>query len=497
MDKMTSKDSLVLMEELDNGSIANPDENRMVGHYWLRDENKSPNQDLKKEIINCKNEIKDFVNKVHSGEIANSNGETFLNFIIVGIGGSALGPQLLEASLNPPCAKLKAFFLDNTDPDGIELTLESIPNIDRTLVLVVSKSGGTQETLNGQILTKAYFKKKEIDISSCFIAVTGEGSKLDKTAVSENWLKRFPMWDWVGGRTSLWSAVGLLPSALQGISIDELLAGAKDMDALNRNKNLKENPAVLLAFSVYMTTKGKGEKAMVVLPYKDRLSLFSKYLQQLIMESLGKEKNLDGKVVNQGISVYGNKGSTDQHSYVQQLRSGLNNFFAVFIEVLKDNTDFHKPSDNLNLSDVEVAENVNAGDYLNGFYQGTRKALFDNNRESISITIEELNAYSLGQLLALFEKFVGIYACLINVNAYHQPGVEAGKVAAEAVIEKQNKIIKILSDASSPLTVDEIVKLDSELDSETTFKILRHLALNDRVKLNSKEDVFMDEYSVS
>ncbi|MCL4140360.1 UNVERIFIED_CONTAM: hypothetical protein GTU68_011132, partial [Idotea baltica] len=460
--------ALVSMEELDNGAEANPDEGRMVGHYWLRDESKSPNNELKKEIVNCKNKIKDFVNSIHTGKILSQSGETFLNFIVVGIGGSALGPQLLEASLNPPCAKLKAYFLDNTDPDGIELTLESIPNIDRTLVLVVSKSGGTKETLNAQILTKEYFKKKEVDTSSCFVAVTGEGSKLDKAAVSENWLERFPMWDWVGGRTSLWSAVGLLPAALQGIPIDELLAGAKDMDALNRNKNLKENPAVLLAFSTFMTTNGKGEKAMVVLPYKDRLSLFSKYLQQLIMESLGKEKNLNGQVVNQGISVYGNKGSTDQHSYVQQLRSGLNNFFAVFIEVLKE------------LSDIEVAENVKAGDYLSGFYQGTRKALFDNNRESISITIEELNAYSLGQMLALFERFVGIYACLINVNAYHQPGVEAGKKAAEAVIEKQNNILKVLKDAKNPLTVGEIVKLDSQLDAETTFKILRHLALNNR-----------------
>ena len=156
---------------------------------------------------------------------------------------------------------------------------------------------------------------------------------------------------------------------------------------------------------------------MVVLPYKDRLELFSKYLQQLLMESLGKERDRDGKVVNQGITVFGNKGSTDQHAYVQQLREGLSNFFVVFIEVLRDR----------NAPSLFVEPNVTSGDYLSGFLQGTRQALYENGRESMTITVPEVSAFVIGVLIALFERAVGLYAELVNVNAYHQPGVEAGK----------------------------------------------------------------------
>src|SRR3989442_11113653 len=128
------------------------------------------------------------------------------------------------------------------------------------------------------------------------------------------------MWDWVGGRTSVTSAVGLVPMALQGLDIDRFLAGAAAMDAKTRVNDVKTNAAMRLALMWHYAGNGRGEKDMVILPYKDRLALFSKYLQQLGMEALGKKHGLDGKEVNQGIAVYGNKGSTDQHAYVQQLR---------------------------------------------------------------------------------------------------------------------------------------------------------------------------------
>src|SRR5207302_240487 len=131
------------------------------------------------------------------------------------------------------------------------------------------------------------------------------------------WLARFPMHDWVGGRTSIMSAVGLLPMALQGFVIDDFLRGAAMMDEHTRVDDVTGNASMLLALMWYHAGNGRGQKDMVILPYKDRLTLFSKYLQQLVMESLGKEHDLDGKVVNQGIAVYGNKGSTDQHAYVQ------------------------------------------------------------------------------------------------------------------------------------------------------------------------------------
>ena len=180
----------------------------------------------------------------------------------------------------------------------------------------------------------------------------------------------------------------------------------------------------------YYATGGKGQKDMVVLPYKDRLLLFSRYLQQLVMESLGKRLDLQGHRVDQGLAVYGNKGSTDQHAYVQQLREGVWNFFVVFIRVLESGG-----------SALQVETGVTAGDYLHGFLLGTREALFDNDRESITITIPRVEARTVGGLIALFERAVGLYAGLVGINAYHQPGVEAGKKAAASILALQGKAL--------------------------------------------------------
>jgi glucose-6-phosphate isomerase len=279
------------------------------------------------------------------------------------------------------------------------------------------------------------------------------------------------MWDWIGGRTSELSAVGLLPATLQGFDIDSMLAGARQCDQLTRIPCVKDNPAAQLALMWFYIGNGKGSRNMVVLPYKDRLELFSKYLQQLIMESLGKQLDLDGNVVNQGITVLGNKGSTDQHSYIQQLRDGLDNFFVTFIEVLKDR----------NGASMMVEPDVTAGDYLDGFLQGTRRALYENGRESITITIREVNSYTIGVLIALFERVVGLYASVVNVNAYHQPGVEAGKKAASTVIDLQLRVLDHLVGqpahrALSALQIANEMGVGDE--AETVFKICEHLAAN-------------------
>jgi glucose-6-phosphate isomerase len=244
------------------------------------------------------------------------------------------------------------------------------------------------------------------------------------------------MEDWVGGRTSVLSTVGLVPAALQGIDIDALLAGAAAMDAETRKPDAAHNASMQLALAWHHASNGKGEKDMVVLPYKDSLVLFSKYLQQLIMESLGKELDLDGKVVNQGLAVYGNKGSTDQHAYVQQLRDGVNNFFATFIEVRKGREG----------KSIEVDPGVTSADYLQGFLRGTRKALHAAGRKSLTLSIPEVTPFQLGLLIALFERAVSFYASLVNINAYHQPGVEAGKKAAGVFLETLNAV----ADASPP-----------------------------------------------
>ena len=325
------------MAALEKGAIANPDEKRMVGHYWLRNPALAPTPEIRVEIEQTIKRIKEFATEIQTGKI-HGQGGSFKNYLLIGIGGSALGPQFVAHALGDPHTdKLKPHFFDNTDPDGMARVLATIGNdLNRTLCIVISKSGGTKETRNGMLIAKAAYEKAGLDFGSHAIATTMVGSDLDKYANQNKWLAKFPMWDWVGGRTSELSAVGLLPAALQGLDITNLLLGAYEIDKTTRNQNVKDNPALQLALAWFSSGNGKGLKNMVVLPYKDRLELFSKYLQQLVMESLGKEFDLNRNIVNQGITVLGNKGATDQHSYIQQLRDGLNDFFVTFIEVLND-----------------------------------------------------------------------------------------------------------------------------------------------------------------
>lgn len=459
------------MAELEKGAIANPDEKRMVGHYWLRNPALAPCPEIRRDIEETLRAIRTFADDVHQGRLKGAGGQ-FRNLLVIGIGGSALGPQFVANALGHPARdKMKVFFFDNTDPDGMDKVLASIAGaLGQTLTLVISKSGGTKETRNGMLEAKAAYEAAGLVFAQHAVAVTGGGSELDRFAESNGWLRRFPMWDWVGGRTSETSVVGLLPAALQGIAIDNLLAGAKACDEQTREADITVNPAARLALMWFHAGNGKGSKDMVVLPYKDRLELFSKYLQQLIMESLGKELDMDGKVVNQGIAVYGNKGSTDQHAYVQQLRDGLHNFFVTFVEVLKDR----------DRAGLEVEAKVTSGDYLHGFLLGTRTALYEKDRESVTVTVREISPFSIGVLIALYERAVGLYATLVNVNAYHQPGVEAGKKAAGHVLKLQQRLLDHLGrNKGCQFTADELAEAIGEPEeAETIFKVCEHLAAN-------------------
>jgi glucose-6-phosphate isomerase len=475
------------MAGLEKGAIANPDENRMVGHYWLRDAKLAPTAELTRAIDDSLAQIRAFAADVHAARLVGASGKAFTRLLVVGIGGSALGPQLVNHALGRPGAdKMAVYFFDNTDPDGIDYVLAQLAGLlPETLVVVISKSGGTVETRNGMLEAAAAFTAAGLAFAKHFVAVTGEGSKLDQIALAQGWLARFPMWDWVGGRTSELCTVGLLPAALQGIDTDAMLAGAAAMDAVTRSTVTTENPAALLALMWHYETGGKGLKDMVILPYKDRLLLFSRYLQQLVMESLGKEFDLAGNVVNQGIAVYGNKGSTDQHAYVQQLREGVNNFFVTFIEVLKDRAG----------ASMQVEPGVTTGDYLLGFYLGTRDALSEKDRHSVTVTIDELTPRTLGLMIALYERAVGLYASLVGINAYHQPGVEAGKKAATGVIALQHRLVTALAAAPGQAFTAEALAARADGSPELAYKLLEHLAANGAVKKTARTPWFASEFS--
>ena len=411
------------MPRLEAGAIKNPDENRKVTHFTDR-----------KNYAGSAlfNEVEAFVEKVRTGEITGSTGKKFTAVVINGIGGSALGPQLMQFAVNGPYwnelsdarrnGYLKIYFLDNTDSAEFADLLE-VMDLETTLHLVISKSGGTQETKNNMIAMEKTYQAAGLDFARYAVAITMSGSQLDNYARSNNWLNVFEMAESIGGRTSETSIVGHVPAALTGVDFASFLSGACAMDEWTRCPELAGNPAMMLSALWYIAGEGKGNRNMVIVPYSDRLVLLSRYLQQLVMESLGKELDLDGKTVHQGLNVFGNKGGTDAHAFIQQLNDGRDDFFATFIEVLKD------------AAKLEINDGVAMGDYLHGFMEGLSSALRSKGRQIITIRVPQLNAFVLGQLIALYERAVAMYAEYININAFHQPGVQAYKLAATGILK--------------------------------------------------------------
>jgi glucose-6-phosphate isomerase len=448
------------MAALEAGAIANADEQRMVGHYWLRSPALAPDAATAQHIAAEVERIDAFA----AQQLAAGR---FTDVVWIGIGGSGLGPLLIVESLAQVGQGLPFHFIDNVDPEGIHRTLAVLGDRLRSaLVVVVSKSGGTPEPRIGMEQVRARLEAIGGRWSEQAVAITMGGSRLDQLAEREGWLERFAMFDWVGGRTSITSAVGLLPAALVGVDIRSFLAGAAAMDAATRRPDPRDNPAALLAAAWHVAGEGRGRRDMVVLPYRDRLAVFSRYLQQLVMESLGKRLDRRGQVVHQGLAVYGNKGSTDQHAYVQQLRDGIDNFFVTFIEVLQDP------------GGLPALHGENPGAVLAGFLQGTRSALLEGGRQSLTITLRRFDAAGLGALIALFERAVGLYAELVNINAYDQPGVEAGKKAAAAVLELEQRLDAQLADGEWR-GLEELGQLLATESPEPLYWILRHVCAND------------------
>jgi len=260
------ENAMLEMKALEEGAIANPDEQRMVGHYWLRAPELAPDAQLAKAIRDDLAQVLALSEKVLSGRCLTPGGKPFIQLLLVGIGGSALGPQFVSAAL-AETGCLPISFLDNTDPDGIKRVLDAIgEDLGQTLVMVISKSGGTAETRNGMLEVRARFAAAGHNFAGQAVAVTGMGSALETLAKEEGWLDILHMYDWIGGRTSEFSAVGLLPAALQGIDIRGMLAGARLMDEATRQADPRKNPAMLLALAWYKAGNGRGERNMWCCP---------------------------------------------------------------------------------------------------------------------------------------------------------------------------------------------------------------------------------------
>jgi glucose-6-phosphate isomerase len=457
------------MAKIEAGEIKNPDEHRKVTHFT--DRIGYPESPLFAEVER-------FASDIRSGRIVGGTGETFDAVVVNGIGGSALGPQLMQFAANGPYwneksregrkNNLKIYFLDNTDSAEFRDLVE-VMEPARTLHLVVSKSGGTQETRNNMIAMENFYASRKLDFARHAAAVTMPGSELDKYAHERGFLAVFAMAESIGGRTSETSIVGHVPAALTGVDFKRFLAGACAMDCWTRKARLTENPAAMLAAMWFIAGKGRGDRNMVIVPYSDRLILMSRYLQQLVMESLGKELDREGKVVNQGLNVFGNKGGTDAHAFIQQLNDGRDDFFATFIEVLEDS------------ERLPISGDVAMGDYLHGFLAGLSAALLKKHRQVIAVKLPKLDVFALGQLIALYERAVAIYAEFININAFHQPGVQAYKLAAKGVLALREKLFAALE--AKPARDRSAVEITAaaglpESDAVTVGDLLDKAALN-------------------
>ena len=416
------------MKKLEAGAIKNPDENRQVTHF--SDRIAYPESDLFADVEN-------FCKEVIAGNIVGSTGKKIESAVINGIGGSALGPQLMQFAINGPYWNeiaadkrdgLKIYFLDNTDSAGFCDVIQVI-DPETTLTVTISKSGGTQETKNNLTAMENYYSELELDFSAHAVAITMLDSKLWKHSNENDWLKILEMAESTGGRTSETSIVGHVPAALAGVDFSAFINGAATMDSWTRKESITENPAYMMSALWYIAGEGKGNRNMVIVPYADRLILLSRYFQQLVMESIGKELDLDGNTVHQGLNVFGNKGGTDAHAFIQQLNDGRDDFFVTFIEVLKD------------AMPIPLDENMQMGDYLHGFQAGLVEALASKGRQVIQMQIDEVNEFNLGMIIALYERAVAVYAELININAFHQPGVQSYKLAANGILDLREDLV--------------------------------------------------------
>ena len=357
----------------------------------------------------------------------------FENILILGIGGSALGGMAVtEALLKPYWNFLseelrngipRLFFLDNIDPDSMNSLLDVL-DLKKTLVNVITKSGDTAETM-AQFLVLRDLMKKELgdDYRKNIIATTDKSVGVLKQLADQEGYKTFIIPEDVGGRFSVFSAVGLVPFALLGLDVDKIIQGIQDMDLALRNPDISQNIAAQGALIQYLMDMKLGKRLSVLMPYSSRLKYISDWFVQLWAESLGKAYNKNGEKVNLGLTPIKALGATDQHSQIQLFNEGPNDKLITFIRVENFDTtlEIHKIFE---YTGVGYLGGKTINELLNAEADSTRVSLLDDSRPSMTITIEKIDEYNLAQLMYMLEVQTAIAGELYNVNTFNQPGVE-------------------------------------------------------------------------
>eukprot|EP01080_Neovahlkampfia_damariscottae_P005431 gene5431-9244_t len=447
--------ALQKFEDIENGKIVNKtcvkeeSENRSVDHYNLRSKVEKVKGKSLKHSIEYWKEIQKSISKILEGEVKNENKEKYTDVVFNGIGGSYLGPLMLlvankgmDYNFNSDLP-MRMHFIANTDPDSFKLLLDKL-NLKTTLMVNMSKSGSTAETKGNMDSFNEQLEKLNLPKGSHNIAITTPDSKFDKYAKEHKFMNIFYMNNETGGRMSVCSAIGMVPCAFAKLNFEEFLNGQSHMDDLCRRKDTKQNPAMLVGIAIDKMTKTFGRKNMIVLGYSDFLKEFAHYLQQLYMESLGKEFNEIGTPNAEGQSVFGGIGTGEQHAFMQQIQKGVADAFVRFVYFIKRKNDFKNE------------KSGSMGRQLLAFVKGTEDALITNGKPFISSAFEECSMFNLGMMVSMEENIVSILAAFRNINAYDQPGVQDGKLAADQMNFVSKKIEEI------------ILKLDKDFEGDAS-----------------------------
>lgn len=361
----------------------------------------------------------------------------FDNILVLGIGGSALGGIAVTEALLKPYWNLltpeqrdnfpRIFFLDNIDPDSMNALFDML-DLKRTLVNVITKSGSTAETMSQFMIVKSRLEQElgEDEYRKNVVATTDRQTGVLRQIAEQEGYKTFVVPDDVGGRFSVFSAVGLLPFALVGIDIDEIMNGIKDMDLALKNTDINENIAAQGALIQYLMDVKKGKNISVMMPYSSRLKYISDWYVQLWAESLGKSCDRAGNHVHVGPTPVKALGATDQHSQIQLYNEGPNNKIITFIRVGEFDTTLEIPRI-FEYTGIGYLGGKTINDLINAEADSTRVSLSDYGRPTVTITIPKVDGYNVAQLLYMFEVQTAIAGELYNIDTFNQPGVEQAK----------------------------------------------------------------------
>jgi glucose-6-phosphate isomerase len=464
-----SAETISLLQELANeaqlkdaitkyfeGDIINQTENRAVLHTALRaKENASVQVDgvnVMPEIYSVKNKIKNFSNEIIAGQRKGFSGKPFTDVVNIGIGGSDLGPAMIVEALQYYKNDLNVHFVSNVDGDHVNEIIKKV-NPETTLFVIVSKTFTTQETLSNAETIRSWFLQSatQEDVAKHFVAVSTNIQKVTEFGINPDNI--FPMWDWVGGRFSLWSAVGLSISLAVGFDhFDQLLQGAHEMDEHFKNESFDKNIPVTLALLSIWYNNFFGAESEALIPYTQYLQKLAPYLQQGIMESNGKSIGRDGKPVNYqtGTIIWGEPGTNSQHAFFQLIHQGtklIPTDFIGFKESLYGNKDHHDKlmsnffaqTEALLMGKTEAqvkAEFDKQGisgdkaDFLLPF------KVFSGNKPTNTLLIQKLTPATLGALVALYEHKIFVQGVIWNIFSYDQWGVELGKQLATSILDE-------------------------------------------------------------